>query len=140
MTAFDPRQMENPLTEGERAVRDSFIQEYLKDHDPYRACIRMGFLANFAIDHAKIFMADGYVLRGIAYLTRKASVESSDEDFADALENLRWLMHNGTPSSRATATKTYLEVKGYLKKDDDGEGRVTAIVDALKDFANNAPR
>lgn len=140
MTAIDPRMLEGALTDSEKAVRDFFVQEYLKDHDAYRACIRIGFMANFAVDYARLFMADGYVLRQIAHMTRR-TVEPSEADRAEMLENLRWLAHNGTPSSRAQATKTYMEVQGYLKREDEGEEtRVGAIVDALKEFAQNAPQ
>jgi len=143
MTAFDPsmdpQRTEGALTEREQAVRDFFVNEYMKDFDAYRACIRMGFLANFAVDQAKLFMNDGYVLRKISFLTRAAS-EPSDEDRAEMLANLRWLAHNGSTSSRAAATKLYMEAKGYIAKSGDGEeARTAQLIDALKEFATSAP-
>ena len=102
---LDPQKMEPPaLTEKEVAVRDMFVTEYVKDNDPYRACIRMGFLAAFAPDQAKIFMSDGYVLRKLAWLQAQAT-NPSESDKAEMLANLRWLCFNGTASSRATASK-----------------------------------
>lgn len=138
--SLDPQKMEPPaLTEAEMAVRDLFVDQYVKDNDPYRACIRMGFLAAFAPDQAKLFMADGYVLRKLAYLQQQAN-NPSEQDKAEMLANLRWLCFNGTPASRAQATKQYMEAQGYVKKNEDGaEAHAAALVDALKEFSLNAP-
>lgn len=136
--SFDPQKMEPPqLTAREIAVRDLFVDEYQKDNDPYRACIRMGFLAAFAPDQAKAFMGDGYVLRKLAYLQQQVN-SPSEQDRAEMLANLRWLSFNGTPSSRALATKQYMEAQGYVKKNEDGaEAQAAALVDALKEFSQN---
>lgn len=138
--SLDPQKMESAqLTEREIAVRDYFVAEYVKDNDPYRACIRMGFLAAFAPDQAKAFMNDGYVLRKLAYLQQQAQAPS-DTDRAEMLANLRWLSFNGTPASRAQATKQYMEAQGYIKKDDGGaEAHAAQLIEALKDFSQNAP-
>lgn len=134
--SLDPQKMEPPqLSEREIAVRDFFVAEYQKDNDPYRACIRMGFLAAFAPDQAKAFMNDGYVLRKLAFLQSQAN-NPSDADKAEMLANLRWLSFNGTPASRAMATKQYMEAQGYIKKNEDGaEAHAAALVDALKEFS-----
>lgn len=138
--SLDPQKMEpSALTESEMAVRDLFVTEYQKDNDPYRACIRMGFLAAFAPDQAKAFMNDGYVLRKLAYLQQQAN-NPSDQDKAEMLANLRWLCFNGTPASRAQATKQYMEAQGYVKKNEDGaEAYAASLVDALKEFSQNQP-
>lgn len=137
--SLDPQKMEPALTDREIAVREAFVAEYMKDNDPYRSCIRMGFLAAFAPDQAKAFMSDGYVLRRIAFLQSQAT-SPSDADKAEMLANLRWLCFNGTPSSRATASKQYMEAQGYIAKNEDGEAaRAAALVDALASFAQNAP-
>lgn len=137
--SLDPQRTEPQLDAREQAVRDLFVSEYMKDFDAYRACIRMGFLAAFAIDQAKAFMQDGYVLRKVDYLTR-AAVMDPEADKQAMLANLRWLAHNGTPASRASATKLYMEAQGYIEKDGNGEELQTAkLIDALKDFATQAP-
>lgn len=134
--SLDPQKMEPVnLTEKEVAVRDFFVAEYQKDNDPYRACIRMGFLAAFAPEQAKAFMNDGYVLRKLAYLQQQAN-NPSEQDKAEMLANLRWLCFNGTPASRAQATKQYMEAQGYVKKNEDGaEAYAASLVDALKEFS-----
>jgi hypothetical protein len=137
--SLDPQRTEPQLDAREQAVRDLFVNEYLKDFDAYRACIRMGFLAAFAIEQAKTFMGDGYVLRKIDYMTRQA-VANPDADKQAMLMNLRWLAHNGTPASRASATKLYMEAMGYIEKDGNREELATAqLIDALKEFGANAP-
>lgn len=143
MTAFDasldPQRMEAPLSDREQAVRDYFVNEYMRDFDPYRACIRMGFLANFAIDMSKQFMADGYVLRKIAFLTRSATLDPV-ADKAEMEANVRWLAFNGSGAVRATASKQYMEAKGYIQKDSGGaEAVADRLIAALSDFADNAP-
>lgn len=135
--SLDPQKMETPLTEKEIAVRDFFVQEYLKDNDPYRACIRMGFLAVFAPDQAKAFMNDGYVLRKLAYVNQQAA-PSNEQDFAEMVANVRWLAFNGSGPVRAQASKLYMEVKGYIKKGDEGaEAHANALIDALKEFSQS---
>ena len=142
-TAFDPstdtQRTEQPLTDREKAVRDLFVSEYMKDFDPFRACVRMGFLASFAPDQAKIFMQDGYVLRQIDHLTRKVELDEA-ADKAAMLENLRFLAHNGSAPSRTAATKAYMEARGYIARGpDSGEAAAAALVEALEKFADKAP-
>jgi len=137
--SLDPQRTEQPLTEREIAVRDFFVNEYVKDFDAYRACIRMGFLAAFAIDQAKIFMSDGYVLRKIDHMTRSA-IPDPEEDKRAMLENLRWLALNGSPAVRASATTKYMEAQGYIEKEGSKDEIQTAkLIEALETFANNAP-
>jgi hypothetical protein len=137
--SLDPQRTERQLTDREIAVRDMFVSEYLKDFDAYRATIRMGFLHAFAVEQAKSFMEDGYVLRKIDHMTRQA-VMDPDADKQAMLANLRWLAHNGTASSRASATKLYMEAMGYIERDGSSEDLRTAqLVDALREFAANAP-
>lgn len=137
--SLDPQRTEKQLDEREKAVRDLFVAEYMKDFDSYRACIRMGFLAAFAIDQAKVFISDGYVLRKIDYLTRQ-NVLDPEADKNEMLANLRWLSFNGTPASRAAATKLYMEAKSYIEKDGSREEILAAkLIDSLKEFAEQAP-
>lgn len=143
MTAFDPsldpQRTEQSLGERQQAVRDVFVSEYMKDFDAYRACIRMGFLAAFAIDQAKIFTSDGYVLRKVDFLTRVA-VMDPEADKQAMLQNLRWLALNGSPAVRASATTKYMEAQGYIEKDGGGaEAQNAALIAALETFGANAP-
>lgn len=138
-TSLDPQRFEPALTEREQSVRDFFVNEYLKDFDPFRACVRMGFLAAFAIEQSQKFMQDGYVLRKIAHMTRQAPV-AGDQDKAEMLANLRWLAHNGSPAVRVSATAKYMEAQGYLANDGSAEEEQLAkLASILSEFGSNAP-
>lgn len=136
--SLDPQRYDAPLTPEQMALRDTFIQEYLKDHDAYAACLRIGFQVNFAIDMAKQLMGCGYVRRGLDYFTRKREV-NPDEDKQAMLANLRELSFNGPPAVRASATKQYMEAMGYVKQDNTAEDAVAALIGALANFGENAP-
>jgi hypothetical protein len=138
-TSLDPQRFEPALSEREQSVRDFFVNEYLKDFDPFRACVRMGFLAAFAIEQSQKFMQDGYVLRKIAHMTRQAPV-AGDQDKAEMLANLRWLAHNGSPAVRVSATAKYMEAQGYLANDGSAEEEQLAkLASILSEFGSNAP-
>lgn len=143
MTAFDPstdpQRTEAALSPREQAIRDVFVNEYLKDFDAYRSCIRMGFLAAFAVDQSKVFLSDGYVLRQIEFRTTQAVIDP-EADKQAMLANLRWLALNGSPAVRASATTKYMEAQGYIERDGGGaEAQNAALIAALETFATNAP-
>ena len=137
---IDALRIEPELNDKQKAVRDTFVNEYIKDYDPFRACIRMGFLATFALDQAGIFMKDGYVLRMLAHI-KKSQVANSDEDLSEILSGLREIaLSNSSASARVAASKQYMEAKGYIKPDGGGdEAKTLAIIEALKGFAQAAP-
>ena len=74
---LDPRLMEPEPSGQEKALRDLFVQEYIKDFDPFQACLRVGFQAAFAVEYAKKFMGEAYVQRRITELQR-ATPENED--------------------------------------------------------------
>lgn len=140
-TSLDPQRMEGTLSDRQMAVRDVFVNEYFKDNDPFRACIRMGFMATFAVEQAKAFMNDGYVLRKIAFITSQ-SVQPSEEDKAIMLANLRGLSLNPgvSSSTREKATMSYMAAQGYIKKDEDGAiAGAEALAAVLSNFGKIAP-
>lgn len=54
------------LTNPEKATRQQFVKEYLKDYNEYRACLRIGYSPLFAPDFSKRFMNEPYTLKLIA--------------------------------------------------------------------------
>ena len=79
----------------------------------------------------------GYVLRKLAYVNQQAA-PSNEQDFAEMVANVRWLAFNGSGPVRAQASKLYMEVKGYIKKGDEGaEAHANALIDALKEFSQS---
>ncbi|ARB11146.1 terminase small subunit [Pseudomonas phage JG054] len=138
---LDPRLMEPELSEQEKALRDLFVQEYVKDFDPFQACLRVGFQAAFAVEYAKRFMSEPYVLRRIAELQR-STPENEDaqsrEDKALVLSVLRQAAQNGPYASRVQAAAKLASILG-LDRPDGGEEGEQALIDAFREFAARAP-
>lgn len=133
-------QFEENLDSQGRALRDLFVQEYLKDFDPYVACIRLGFQATYATQYAQQFMTEGYVQRQIIHFTRKVPDVGGQEQADRALlENtLRQAMQHGPYASRVAAAKAFGDIKGW-NKPEGGENDQQGVINALRDFAKTAP-
>jgi len=118
---LDPRQLEPALTEKETLLRDSFVAEYLKDFDAYKACLRLGFQSTFAVQWSHTMINDGYVQRKIAHMTRipELSPEQEAADRALVEVTLRTVMQRGSDSARVAAVREFRALKGW--GDGDGE-------------------
>lgn len=129
------------LTDGEKAVRDTFVNEYMRDFDAFNAALRTGFQPAFALDWAKKLYQDSYVQTQIAFLTRKheeATPESTLSDRAFALNNLRRLMVRGSEASQVAATKTFIEMNGWAKPE-ASQDAATELIEAFKAIAQELP-
>lgn len=137
---IDQGQFESPLTDQERALRDLFVAEYLKDFDALQACIRVGFIHTYATQYAQQFMNEGYVRRQILHFTRKPAVtaDQDSEDRALLESTLKQAMQHGPYASRVAAGKAFAELKGWNKPDGTQDAE-QGIIDALRDFAQVAP-
>lgn len=134
---LDARQLEQPLTEQERFLRDNFVDQYLKDFNAYQACIRLGFQASFALEWATRLFNDGYVQRKIQHMTRTQKV--SDEEAKVLLENeLLRIAQCGSDSARVSAIREFNAMKGWSKPDGPADS-AAELVEALKEFAQQAP-
>ena len=71
------------LTGQQKALRDAFVTEYLKDYDGIRACIRLGFQAGYAYEISNGFLDEPYVQEKLA------KIEEERQDDAKSLENDR---------------------------------------------------
>lgn len=118
---LDPRHLEPALTEKEVLLRDSFVAEYLKDFDAYKACLRLGFQSTFAVQWSHTMVNDGYVQRKIAHMTRipDASPEQDAADRALIEVTLRTVMQRGSDSARVAAAGKLMVLKGL---DGGGDG------------------
>ena len=138
---LDPRLMEPEPSGQEKALRDLFVQEYIKDFDPFQACLRVGFKSAFAVEYAKKFMGEAYVQRRIAELQR-ATPENEDaqakEDRALILSVLRQAAQNGPYASRVQAAAKLATIYG-LDRPEGGEEGEQALIDAFREFAARAP-
>lgn len=137
---LDPELLEGPLSQEERALRDMFVVEYLRDYDPYQACLRLGFKQPFAAEWCKKLMAEPYVHRGIANGIRALKVDSEEEienDRALIVNGLRQAAQNGPYASRVAAMRELSEMRGFRKK--PGENESENLVELFRKFAMQAP-
>ena len=135
---LDPRQLEPALTEKETILRDGFVCEYLKDFDPFKACLRLGFQHSYAVLWAETLFKDGYVQRKIAFMT-SAPVDSPEQEKMDRAmveHTLRHVMRRGSDSARVAAVREFRALKGW----GDGEGGGGEdLVDMFKRVAEQLP-
>jgi len=137
---FDASQLESALTEREVLLRDAFVCEYLKDFNAYRACLRMGFQAAYAVHWEKQFMDDGYVQRKITHMTTRLadSPEQIAMDRALVENTLRQVMLRGSDSARVAAVARFNEMRGWSKAPDGGEVDED-LVESFKRIAAQLP-
>lgn len=135
------QQLDEPkLNEQEKAFRDLFVNEFMKDFDAYYACIRCGMIATFAADWSKRLIHDPYVQRKIADLTRKPSLDEESQKVADRalLENtLRQAMQHGPYAGRVAAARAFAEMRGWTKP--DGSQAESALINLFRDIATKVP-
>jgi transposase len=130
-------QLEQPLTEDEQLLRDYFVAEYLKDFNAYKAAIRCGFQAAFAIEWSRRLFEDGYVQRKIQHMTRTQKV--SDEEARALLENeLLRIAQSGSDTARVSAIGKYMDMKGWSKPDATAEGTEDLIA-VFRELAQQLP-
>lgn len=137
---LDARLMEPELSQQEKALRDLFVTEYLKDFDAFQACLRVGFQAAFAVEYAKRFINEPYVQRKLADLQRstpESEEAQANEDRALVLNVLRQAAQNGPYASRVQAASKLATILGLDRP--DGDSNEQTLIDAFREFAQRAP-
>jgi hypothetical protein len=133
---------ESDLTEDQKALRDVFVNEYMKDFDAYQATLRCGFQPAFALTWAKTLMGESYVQRQIAFLTRKPTADQAIRDIEDRAlcENtLREAMQKGPYQGRVAAARAFAALKGWEKPKEGEDSSEQDLVDVFKDIAQRVP-
>ena len=136
------------FSEKEKALRNLFVDEYLKDYNPYAAALRCGFIQTYAQEFSKQYMAEPYVRQRIKEL------EASREDSTDDLQKLAisWLIREGnnfgpgaSHSARVAALGNLTNVLGMKNgpteedPDEDESGvMVVAEIHDVEKWANAA--
>lgn len=130
------------MTDGEKAVRDQFVTEFLKDRNSYLAAIRCGFIGTFAIEYAKRFMGEPYV----QCLIDELSTPDPDEeiqtklDFERNAQRLRQIRDD--PASKPLEVKAAIAELNAMRgfnKPTGNEGGEEALINAMREFAAKAP-
>lgn len=70
---------ESVLSPREKELRAKFVEEYLYDYDAVAAAIRIGFAEAFAVEYARQFLTEPYVLKLIKE-RESAGLDDPDED------------------------------------------------------------
>lgn len=114
---MDPRIMDPELSPNEKALRDKFVTEYIKDMNSVLACIRIGFMRTFAEEYAKKFMSESYVQSEIyrrRYEEETVSTKAqAEKDKLLVLSVLREAMLHGPYASRVAAAGRMAQMQGY---------------------------
>jgi transposase len=130
-------QVEQPLTEQEKLLRDYFVAEYLKDFNAFQATIRIGFQASFALDWSRRLYECGYVQRKIQHMTRTQKI--ADEEAKTLLENeLLRIAQCGSDTARVSAIREYNAMKGWSKPDGVSES-ADDLIAVFRDLAQHLP-
>lgn len=127
-------ELEPELTDREKAVRDLFVDQYVKDYSPVAAAMRCGFMRMFAEQYAQKFMAEAYVRKRIQAVelgetdTSKSSVK---KEKAQILAHLRKVAYSDlTPSAaRVAALKMLAELHGIAKSDGGTGGPAGGVIE-----------
>ncbi len=134
---------ERAPTAVEKALWDSFVTEYCKDFHQTNAAVRVGFNLTFAIEYAKIFMAQPYVQRKIAeYKSAAAPEDEADEILRDKtriVNTLRMAMESGDTKAAVTAAKVLAGIRGLDQAPDRSGEELRNLVDAFKEVAKVVP-
>jgi len=112
------------LDDREKALRDKFVTEYLKDEDPYRAALRIGFTDSLAIEYAKKFLGEPYTQQQIS--ARRNSEPGTPAEEREAAKRvklqikaalLKEAFYHGkdsTQAARVAALKTLATLEGMM--------------------------
>ncbi len=134
---LDAKQLEQPLTERERLLRDHFVAQYMKDFNAYQSAIRIGFQPAFALEWSRRLFECGYVQRQIQHLTRSQVV--ADEEAKALVQNeLLRIAQCGSDTARVAAIREYNAMKGWSKPDEQAGG-TEALIDVFRDLAQQLP-
>ena len=143
-TPLDPRLFQEPVpTPSEKALWDQFLDEYMKDFNPFDACLRVGFSELFAIEYSKNLMAKPYIKQEIMRRKSEVGAEKDEDKIArhKALIEATLLetMQNGQPATRVAAAKTLAGIHGLDQAPDRSGDAISNLVDELKTVATLLP-
>ena len=138
-TAFDIGEMKQGyLTPDERLLRDEFVKEYLKDFDPYKAALRMGFQRVFAEDQGQELINDPYVQAQLPKI-RPEPKDQFESDRQLVMDTLRRAAQNGPFNTQVQAATMLSRILG-IDKFNDSTTASQELAQAFRDFSENLAR
>jgi hypothetical protein len=128
------------LTEKEIAVRKRWVEEYLKDFDSKKACLRIGYAWSACARMAELFEADSWTQR---YLQEQKAAQAADQFEKDKqliIQTLRQCVVHGPYPSRIAAAKELAKIIGLGKEEDQSAGQEKEKMDMLAKFAKTVQK
>lgn len=126
----------------EKALRDRFVEEYVKDWHPINAAIRTGFNITFANEYAPIFLGEPYVQRKIIEYKNKPREDDADrkESVKAKIEAaLEAALACGDPKVSVAAAAKLGEMHGLMQAPDRSGEVLNQVVDKFKKLATVLP-
>lgn len=136
---WDPQLMQGALSPQEKALRDLFVTEYLKDRDGLKAALRCGFIKSIASQYADDLLTCPYVQKQISLAEEKLNLDPEAARKSIKLGLLREAHNPFSPAAARVAALAQLakiEGMGEKEKGDDAE---MALINAFREFAAKAP-
>ncbi len=106
------------LSEKEKALRNEFVRQYLIDYDELAACMRLGFIGQYAQEYSVSLMQEPYVRAKITEMTLASPDDDTAQEEADkqlTLAVLREAAQRGPYSSRVAAAAKLAAILGMDK-------------------------
>nr|DAR38156.1 MAG TPA: terminase small subunit [Caudoviricetes sp.] len=123
------------LTEKEIAIRKRWVEEYLKDFDSKKACLRIGYAWSACGRMAELFEADSWTQR---YLQEQKTAQAADQFEKDKqliIQTLRQCVAHGPYPSRIAAAKELAKIIGLGREENQSAGQEKEKMDMLAKFA-----
>lgn len=138
LTIENKEMHDDTLTKDEQALRELFVDEYLKDYNSIQAAQRIGFMYSFAEDYGPSFLQESFVQRLISEREQQASV-SPEVELQQALSAIKSQAgYYGADSSHGSRIKALTYLADYYKEvisiedmDDRPRGGVMAVPEML---------
>lgn len=121
------------LSKSEKTIRDKFVEEYVKDFDAIKACLRMGYLMSYAQEFSVVFENDPYVQQQIAVAQKKG--DDPDADKKLILATLRQVAAHGPYNTRVAAASQLARLIGLFDKQEESGDQ--DVVNAITMFAQS---
>lgn len=116
LTEIEVRQEQ--LSERERQLCDMFLEEYAKDYDPERACLRLGVTPESLNKALLFFFNSSYVQQALAndiVLDKPDCQKNIDKAFKYVVNKLRSVAEQGSNKERLEACKQISLLYGLNK-------------------------
>lgn len=137
---WDPALMQAALSPQEKALRDLFVSEYLKDRDGLKAALRCGFIKAIASQYADDLLTCPYVQKQISLAEEKLNLDPDAARKSIKLALLREAHNPYSPAAaRVAALSQLAKIEGMGVEKDKGDDAEMALINAFRDFAAKAP-